>query len=91
MKDHKTNRRQFLGITAKATLCASVAPMFYPGRLFGAGSANAKLNIACIGLGGQMHALMQEMVLFGDTNNIVVLCDVSAEQIASRRKDLGAP
>ena len=90
MKEHRTNRRQFLSITTKATLCASVAPMFYPRRLFGAGSANAKLNIACIGLGGQMHGLMQDLVLFADTNNIIALCDVSTEQIASKRKAFGS-
>lgn len=86
MKHPKSNRRQFLRLTAKTTLCAAMAPMYYAGRLFGAGSANAKLHIACVGLGGQMHALMQDIVLFGDTNNIVALCDVSTEQVAIRRK-----
>jgi predicted dehydrogenase len=88
MKQPKTSRRRFLSLAAKTTLCT--APLLYSGRLFGAGSANGRLNIACVGLGGQMQGLMQEMVLFKDTNNIVALCDVSTEQIANRRKALGS-
>jgi len=82
-------RRQFMGSAMATALGAAAAPLILPSRLLGASSPNSKLNIACIGLGGQMQGLMKDVLLF--EQNIVALCDVDAAQVAATRKNLGEP
>jgi len=87
MQIDKMNRRAFIGGTSKAALGMVAAPLLYNARLFGGEMANSKLNIACIGLGGQMNALMKELITFDQKMNIVALCDLDANQITIRRKE----
>ena len=87
MKNRILRRRQFLGSTAKAALGAAAAPMLVRSGLFGANAPSTKLNIACIGLGGQMQGLMKEVLLF--EQNIVALCDVDTHRIEASRRNLG--
>lgn len=81
------HRRAFLRGTVKATLATMATPLLCRTPLFGQGSAGAKLNIACIGLGGQMQGLMRRLVDLQE--NIVALCDVDAHRIAETRKAFG--
>ncbi len=87
MKTRKTNRRAFIRGASQAALGLASAPLLYSGRLFGGELANQKLNLACIGLGGQMQGLMRELVELGQ--NIAVLCDLDANRIAQTRKSFG--
>ena len=71
------NRRQFLGATAFSAATFMVLPGAVLG-LRGAASANQKLNLAGIGLGGQgLHDLGQM-----ESENIVALCDVDRSHAA---------
>ena len=76
MKDHSMTRRTFLGATATlATLAAlprqsTAAP--------GAPSANSKLNIAGIGIGGMGAGNLRNL----ESENIVALCDVDPDYAA---------
>lgn len=80
-------RRKFIGSAAKASLVAMASPMIARSRLFGAEAAGNKLNIGCIGLGGQMQGLMEDVLLF--EQNIVALCDVDAARITATRRKFG--
>ena len=84
MKSDRLNRRAFIGGTSKAALGVAAAPLLYNARLFGGEMANSKLDIACIGLGGQMHSLIKELISF--EQNIVAICDLDAHRIAETRK-----
>lgn len=84
----KHNRRNFIRCTAAAVAGLGAAPLVCRTPLFGADAASKKLNIACIGLGGQMDGLMKGVV---DLNhNVVALCDVDTNHITTYRKKLGA-
>ena len=87
MRNRTLRRREFLGSTAKAALAAAAAPMLVRSGLFGAEAPSTKLNIAGIGLGGQMQGLMKEVLLF--EQNIVAFCDVDTNRIEASRKNLG--
>ena len=82
-------RRQFLRSLAGTALGAATAPLLLRARLFGAEAAGNQLNVACIGLGGQMQGLMKDVLLFGQ--NIVAFCDADAPRIAAAHKNLGEP
>jgi len=85
----KLNRRTFIRNTSATAIGGIVAaPLVLNTRLFAADSANNKLNIACIGLGGQMQGLMKGAAELN--HNIVALCDVDSNRIAESRKNLGA-
>jgi predicted dehydrogenase len=77
MKDKKTlsqtplNRRQFLCGTAASAAAFMIVPGGVLG-LNGAESANSKLNLAGIGIGGQGASDLSNM----ENENIVALCDV---------------
>lgn len=76
----KTNRRTVLKAASVAGGC-----LYIPGRVFGSEekpSANAKLNIAAIGAGGQAGADLRNM----ETENIVALCDVDDRRAADMFK-----
>jgi len=53
-----------------------------------AASPNNKLNIACIGLGGQMKTDLQQPAALG--HNIVAVCDVDKGRLDFTRKERGA-
>ena len=67
----KLSRRQFLGTTTLSTAAFMAVPGAVLG-LRGAASANQKLNLAGIGIGGQGAHDLGQM----ESENIVALCDV---------------
>src|SRR5689334_18194789 len=74
------NRREFL---AGSTVAG--AGFWIAGRQVGYGqekSPNAKLNIACIGCGGQAASDMKSV----STENIVALCDVDSRRVEAAAK-----
>jgi len=88
MKSNSRNRRAFISGTSKAALGMAAAPLLYNGRLFGGETANSKLNIACIGLGGQMsNLLLPTLMNFQDKMNIIAVCDLDPARIADTRKN----
>ena len=80
------NRRHFIYTSALAAgaltagLSAAMARLNYK-------SPNDKLAIGCIGLGNQMHGVMNELVNF--QQDIVAICDVDAHQIDGIRNLAG--
>ena len=83
------NRRTFIRRSTTSTIGGLVmAPLLVGTRLFGEDSANSKLNLACIGLGGQMQGLMSELIQLGQ--NIVALCDLDPVRVEATRKGHGA-
>jgi len=87
MKLEKMNRRVFFRSASKLAAGTTLAPLICGSRLLGGEAANSKLNIACIGLGGQMHSLMRELTTFDQ--NVVALCDVDENRIAATRTTIG--
>ena len=73
----KLTRRQFLSGTALSTATFMIVPGSVLG-LRGATSANEKLNLAGIGIGGQGGADLAQM----ESENIVALCDVDQNHAA---------
>jgi predicted dehydrogenase len=67
----KLTRRQFIGGATLSTAAFMIAPGGVLG-LRGAASANEKLNLAAVGIGGQGAADLGQL----DSQNIVALCDV---------------
>jgi len=77
---HRPNRREF--IRNSATVGAG---FWIAGRQLGYGqekSPNAKLNIACIGAGGQAASDMKSV----SGENIVAICDVDARRVEAAAK-----
>ena len=72
----KISRREFLG-AAVATTSLLIVPSAVLG-LRGALSANRKLNLAGIGIGGQGAHVLSEL----ESENIVALCDVDKNHAA---------
>src|SRR5688572_5242571 len=79
--ESRFTRRQFLQTTALASVAA---PFVVPSGLRGA-AANAKLNHACIGVGGMgwndLNTFLQHPRL-----QIVALCDVDANHLAKAQQ-----
>jgi predicted dehydrogenase len=73
----RLTRRQFLGGTALSTAAFMAVPGAVLG-LRGASSANQKLNLAGIGIGGQGAHDLSQM----ESENIVALCDVDKNHAA---------
>ena len=84
MKMENMPRRSFIRTASLAASGAILAPQFVRSRLMGAEAANAKLNLACIGVGRQMHSLIQEAITF--EQNLVAICDVDENALAGTRK-----
>ena len=78
------NRRQFLAGTAAAT-AFTIIPRHVLGAP-GQPSANEKLNIAGVGVGGMGSGDIQRV----PTENIVAICDVDADQAARAAKPFPA-
>ena len=84
MKIRASNRRQFIASTA----AGSFAFTFLPRHVLGAPDSpppSQKLNIGCIGIGGQGGAVMKELAKF-DNVNIAALCDVDTKYAANNIK-----
>jgi predicted dehydrogenase len=77
INESKLNRRDFLRGAAFSTTAFMVLPGGVLG-LHGGTSANEKLNIAGIGIGGQGASDLENM----QSENIVALCDVDKEHAA---------
>ena len=77
ISEAKLSRRQFMGGAAISTAAFMIVPGSVLG-LRGAPSANEKLNIAGIGIGGQGGADLTQM----QSQNIVALCDVDKSHAA---------
>ena len=88
MNSKHLTRRQFLGHTTTALLATAALPQLLPSHLFGAESAGHKLNVACLGMGGQMHALVNELA--GLPVNVVALCDLDSKRIEALRRTLAS-
>src|SRR5262245_26735163 len=69
-------RREFLGTTAMAAAAFTIVPRHVLGGP-GYVAPSDKLNIACIGVGGQGRSDVTNV----GTQNIVALCDVDDEHI----------
>ena len=87
MKNNPLSRRTFLGRTSQAALGLAAIPLMGPRRLRATAPASQKLNIACIGLGGQMQGLMKEVTVL--EQNIVALCDLDPNRLAVTQKAFG--
>ena len=81
------NRRTFIARSSRLAFSTLAAPMLCRFTRFGAGSRNSKLNIACIGSGGQMQGVIREISTF--EQNVVALYDVDADRTDATRKSFG--
>src|SRR5687768_18044222 len=77
---HLLDRRTFLRRTTLAAGAASL-PFPYIGRVLG---ANDRINVACIGVGGKGESDSAHAFTAG--GNIVAICDVDGNTLASREK-----
>ncbi len=82
------NRRSFLKKTSMAATGMIAVPQIVPSMLLGRRAPSKTLNIACIGLGGQMHSLMRDLHQ-NLHENIVAICDVDASRMRHTRADEG--
>ncbi len=72
------NRRQFIQRTGKAALLVAAAPTIIPSSVLGRDggiSANNRINIGCIGVGGMGTANMNSFLTKSDAR-VVAVCDV---------------
>jgi predicted dehydrogenase len=82
LKDNKMSRRDFMGKTAMATAAFTIVPRFVLGGS-GYQAPSDKLNIACVGAGGQGRSDVKNV----STENIIALCDVDADRAAETFKE----
>ncbi|MCA9127503.1 MAG: Gfo/Idh/MocA family oxidoreductase [Planctomycetales bacterium] len=75
MKPQNSSRRSFLKTTAGVGLCAATAPNILPG-LYAQDSANDRLNVACIGVGGRGSGIGGQAA---DLGQLVACCDVDSK------------
>src|ERR1043165_9715942 len=73
-----TTRRGFLRNTTAALATISIVPSSVLGLRASTPSPNSKLNIACIGIGGQGASDLSNV----SSENIVALCDVDTKRAA---------
>ena len=81
-------RRHFLG----STMAALAAPYIIPSSALGLDGAPApsnRLNIACIGMGGQMGGDLNQ-VSVGLKQNVIALCDVDQRCLDRAKRDHGS-
>ena len=79
---HYGNRRDFLKTTS---LLAGAAAISAPSFLRAQG-ANERINIACVGVGGKGDS--DSSSAFGLGGNIVALCDIDANTLKGKDKQL---
>ncbi|MCU0779506.1 MAG: Gfo/Idh/MocA family oxidoreductase, partial [Akkermansiaceae bacterium] len=77
MPSHHLTRRQFLASTSAAAAASWIAPRFAIAR--SGTSANSKINLACIGVGGRGALNLQAFA----NENVVALCDVDDHNAAA--------
>ncbi len=80
MNDGKVSRRKFMRAAAAA------CPAFVPMRALGGQetvSANEKLNIACVGVGGRAEA---HVIAAAEQHNLVAICDADKARLAKAAK-----
>lgn len=90
MKNQNMHRRKFIKFASQATLGTMAAPLF-SGCQSPAATVKRpgdKLQVACIGLGNQMHSVTSEVINFHQ--QIVAVCDVDHNRVDSFRKNFGA-
>ncbi|TFG96770.1 MAG: Gfo/Idh/MocA family oxidoreductase [Calditrichales bacterium] len=75
-------RRDFIGKSAMATAAFTIVPRFVLGGN-GYQAPSDKLNIACIGVGGQGHSDLNNV----SSENIIALCDVDYDRAAEAFKE----
>jgi myo-inositol 2-dehydrogenase / D-chiro-inositol 1-dehydrogenase len=86
--DSNPSRRNFLKTSAAASLCAATAPIILP-RLYAQDSANDRLAVGCIGVGGRGSGIGGQAAELGQ---LVACCDVhgpNAEKFAKQQKEKG--
>src|SRR6266478_4479879 len=71
-----STRRAFLRKTTGAFATISIVPSYVVGLHAATLSPNSKLNIACVGVGGQGAADLGNV----SSENIVALCDVDSKR-----------
>ncbi|MDX1928978.1 MAG: Gfo/Idh/MocA family oxidoreductase [Pirellulaceae bacterium] len=84
----RSSRRNFVKAATSAGLCAATMPTILP-RLYAQDSANERLAVACIGVGGRGSGIGGQAA---DLGQLVACCDVSApnaERFASQQKEKG--
>jgi predicted dehydrogenase len=81
-KDSTMTRRDFMGKTAMATAAFTIVPRFVLGGR-GYQAPSDKLNIACVGAGGQGRSDVKNV----STENIIALCDVDENRAAETFKE----
>ncbi|HIQ21030.1 MAG TPA: Gfo/Idh/MocA family oxidoreductase [Planctomycetes bacterium] len=78
-----TTRRQFLRRSAAGAALGGVVPYLCTSRQGRAGSANDRLRIAAIGVGGRGMAITRQAARFGD---VVAVCDADRRHAELARK-----
>lgn len=89
MNEHKTSlphssdmsRRNFLGSAAAVAASITIVPRHVLGGP-GYKAPSDKLNVACVGIGGQGFHDSKKMI----TENVIALCDVDETRAATRHK-----
>jgi predicted dehydrogenase len=81
-KHRPCSRRNFISLGSRAL----AAPLILPSASRGA-NANEKLNIAFIGMGGQIQGHVRNLTRMG--HQAVAFCDVDSRQISASRKRHG--
>ncbi len=84
----ESSRRSFVKSAASVGLCAATAPMIMP-KLLAQSSANERLNVACIGVGGRGSGIGSQAA---DIGNLLACCDVhqkNAENFAKQHQEKG--
>ncbi len=84
----RSSRRSFVKTAVGAGLSAATVPTILP-RLYAQDSANERLAVACIGVGGRGSGIGGQAA---DLGQLVACCDVSApnaERFASQQKEKG--
>ena len=79
----RMTRRRFL----EGTVAAAAAP-YVVARSALADGTKGRLNVACIGLGGQMQGHLRGITQ-GLKQNLIALCDVDERHVARSRKTVG--
>ena len=85
---HRSNRRDMLKVTGAAAAGWSAAP-FFARNLFAGDSANDRLTVAAIGVGGRGTAIGEQAAKLGQ---MVACCDVdrlNAERFAAQIAEMG--
>ena len=81
----KTNRREFIAASASVASAFSILPRHVCGAT-GLPTPSDKLNVACIGIGGQGGGVSRDLAKLANVN-IVAVCDVQRAHEANMAKE----